>query len=171
MSNQLAFPMDESGALDTEINPREVASLNPYLAAAANIQDALNPVDAAKILATLSAGLAKCASLLGAASFNMNQAKTTRKQVEALAALEDFPSYLKTHPDVKSTDKTRDFYVDQHSHVLAAREKEAFFCALYEKLSINRNVLTMAISSARAIAYGHRDGSMMSSSATPADDR
>ena len=169
MNNDLAFSSiasapDYLGLLDTEIRPENVSELSPYLAQAASIQEALSPEKAAVILANLSQGLARCGTLLAAAGFHANQAKSARQKAEAVAALDDFPRFLKMNTDVKSTDKTRDFFVDRHDDVLDAKKRENFYNALYENLSINRNVLTMAISSARAIAFGHRDISMMSGS-------
>jgi len=169
VSNELAFP-NETWLLETEIDPKAVSSLNPYLATAANIQEALNPVEAARILSNLSAGLAKCGSLLGAATFHMNQARAARKKAEAVVALDLFPVAAQQQ-GIKVTDKNTEFFVNKHPTVLQAKEREAFFEALYEKLSINRNVLTMAISSARAIAFGHRDGNMLSTTASSAGDR
>lgn len=172
MNNELAFSQeapDYQGLLDTQIRPENITELSPFLAQAANIQEALNPEKAAVILARLSQGLARCGSLLAAAGFHANQAKSARQKAQAVAALDDFPKFLRSNPDVKSTDKTRDYFVDQHQDVLEAKQREDFYSALYEKLSINRNVLTMAISSARAIAFGHRDINMMSMSATPTE--
>lgn len=169
-ANDLAFSSSTEtnellGLFNTEINPTLVDKLNPYLACAAEIQEAQNPAQAAIILARLSKGLAECGGLLAAASFHMNQARAARKKSEAIVALDLFPSHVaelkRRGVEMKTTDKTMDHFVNQHDMVLEAKMREAFFEALYEKLSINRNVLTMAISSAKAIAFGHRDGNSM----------
>lgn len=174
----LAFSPDAEtnellGLFSTEINPTSVDKLNTFLAVAANIQEAQNPAEAALILSRLSKGLAECGSLLAAASFHMNQARAARKKAEAVVALEEFPRHVAQSKargvEVKSTDKMAEHFVNQHTMVLEAKEREAFFEALYEKLSINRNVLQMAISSAKAIAFGYRDSSSMSSTASGGD--
>ncbi len=177
-THELAFPQDEDsqsllGIIDTEVRPEQVERLNPYLATAAELQEAQNPAQAAKILSTLSKGLSTCATLLAAASFHMNQSRSARKKAEAIVALDEFPKHVaaqkKMGIDLKSTDKVTEHFINQHPLVLEAKEREAFFEALYEKLVINKSTLTMAISSARAIGFGYKDINSMSSSAIPAE--
>ncbi|CAB5220863.1 hypothetical protein UFOVP244_47 [uncultured Caudovirales phage] len=179
MNSALAFPKISEGEylnlLDVNINAADVAAINPFLAVAAEIYEATNTSQAPIILAKLSQGLTLCGNLIAACAYNLNQAKTNRKKAEAVVALEDFPRHVadqkKKGNDVKATDKTMSYYVDQHPSVVESRMREDFYAALYEKLSINRNVITMAISSARSIAYSHRDVNMMSSSAISVDNK
>jgi hypothetical protein len=179
MGNRLAYPVTSAveylSLIDTTISAADINSLNPYLATAAEIHEALNTAQAPMILAKLSQGLSICASLVAAATFQLNQAKTLRRKTEALIALEEFPFHVASSKgkgvEIKVTDKTTTYFVDQHPEVVEARTKEDFYSALYEKLVINKNVLTMAISSAKAIAYGHRDLNMMTTSAIQAEDK
>jgi hypothetical protein len=138
----------------TTVLPQEIADLAPYMVVAQNLTNA-SEATAPSMLSQLSAGLIRVGTLLAAARHSADIAKAKRKQYEAKLALEEFPNWC-TANNIKPTEAQRSAFVDLHA-VSDESKEEAFYGAMVTHLDIMKTTLIMAISSARAIVYGHKD--------------
>jgi hypothetical protein len=156
------------------LNPSYIEDLAQYIAAAEDIKSA-NQFTAPLLLGKLSTGLRKAGDHLAAAKYNYGKAYANRKRMRGIAALSEFPKWIRDQKadgkDVKGTDKMMEYYVDQHPDVVSATEQEAYYEAVCEQLNTIKTEMFMAITSARAIVYGFKDSNQLSSIATPDSDK
>jgi len=139
-----------------------------------NPQD-VNEITAPKILAQLSYGYRKSGEYLAAAKYNYKTARAERKRMEAIAALDNIREYVAQKKsdgvDVKITDSVRSHYIQIDPEVKKAIELESLYEAMMEQLDTIKMEFLMAISTTKAIAYGHKDSHMLSGSSTSVNDR
>lgn len=142
-----------TGSMDLDKMQRDLA---PYIAQAHKLID-VREHTAPQILGTLSEGLAKTSIYMAKAKVRANMTRAERKHVTSRVIINEFPVWIKNIEGGKATDKMREMFSDQHSLVLRAKQEEADAEAIYEFLLNIKMLLTMSLSSAKAIAYGHKD--------------
>lgn len=156
----------------TEKHFLDTRQLDECIQQAENLRDMLNCDDMAlKIVGILSFGLRKSGELLADAIYRHKMAKTEMKRVQAIAALENFGSYMSAKKadgiDIKSTDSTRGHYINIDVDVLKAAEKEAFCEALVSQIDTYKMQFTMAMSAVKAMISKQRSDALISGAATP----
>lgn len=158
----------------TEIHQERLLELQRYLVLVENPQD-VNEFTAPKILAQLSYGYRKAGEYLAAAKYAYANARADRKRAAAIAALDNIREYVAEQKakgvDIRITDATRDHYIQIDPDVKRAVEIEALYDAMQEQLSTIKMEFLMAISTTKAIAYGHRDSSMISGASVSVNER
>ena len=150
----------------------DTRQLDECIQQAENLRDMLQSNDMAmKVVGLLSFGLRKSGELLADAIYRHRMAKTELKRSQAVAALENFGSYMSAKKiegvDIKSTDSTRGHYINIDVDVLKAAEKEAFCEALVSQLDTYKTQFTMAMSAVKAMISNQRSDMMISGVATP----
>jgi hypothetical protein len=164
------LPQDNTKLLnmkESKAHMLRIEELQPYLFLVENPQN-INEISAPQILAQLSYGFRKSGEYLALAQYQWASAKNERKSAEAVAGLDGVRTYAVNQKnrgiDVKITEDVRKHYINIDPAVKAASDKEALFEAMLEQLRTIKMEFLMAISTAKAIAYGRRDSDMMSGS-------
>lgn len=151
----------------TELYFKHIKDLAPYLAIAENIHE-VNQFTAPALLGKLAIGLRKAGDYLAVAKYRYKTARSKRKEIEAIVAIDEFREYVRSQSEIKVTEAMRTHFVNRHPDVIKAAEREAFFEAIQEQLVTMKTELFMSITTARNIAYGFRDN--LPAIATPSED-
>lgn len=156
------------------LHQAQIMELQQYLVLVENPQD-VNEFTAPKLLAQLSYGFRKAGEYLALAKYSHKSARNDRKRAEAIAALDNFREYVAKRKgegvDMKVTEPVRDHYVQIDPEVIRASAMEALFEAKVVQLDTIKMEFLMAISTTKAIAYGHKDSDMISGSSVSVNDR
>jgi hypothetical protein len=132
-----------------------VEVIAPYLAMVERFSD-INASTGRKFMSDMSAGVRIAGELWAKASFQYEKAKDARKQAEAIAALDEFPSHvMKT--GIKPTDATREHFINMSSGVLTAKEKEHFYEAAFIKVKNDAYHLIAAYQTAQVFVGGNTE--------------
>jgi len=171
-----AIPLIEQDSLnildlaEAKLHQKQLAELQKFLLLVEEPQD-INEITALPILAKLSYGYRKSGEYMALAGFQYNEKKAARKRAEAVAFLDNFREYAANKKaagvaDFKATDDAKKHYVNLDPEVSAASKEEALFQAMYEQLKTIQMEFLMAISTAKAAAYGFKKSNMMSGAST-----
>lgn len=158
----------------TRLHQEHVNELQEYLVLVENPQD-VNEYTAPKLLAQLSYGFRKAGEYLGLARYSYKSARNARKRAEAIAAIDNIRDYVAKRKsegvDIKITEPVRDHYINIDPDVIKASAMEALFEAKMEQLNTIKMEFLMAISTTKAIAYGHKDSDMLSGASVAVNEK
>lgn len=144
--------------------------LNECIAVAENPTDIHNESSRIAIFTKLAYGLRKSGEAYAWALYHQKVAKYERKRAEAIAALDTFGKYVERKKaegtEVKSTDKSKEYYVSIDEAAQQAARLEAYCDAIAEQFSTIRYELSETIKTLRAMCYGVKDSQQMSGAAT-----
>lgn len=156
------------------IHQERLLELQHYLVLVENPQD-INEFTAPKILAQLSYGYRKSGEYLALAKYSYQNARAERKRAEAVAALDNIREYVAQKKnegvDIKITDALRNHYIQIDPEVKRTSEIESLYEAMSEQLATIKMEFLMAISTTKAIAYGHKDSNTLSGASVSVNDR
>lgn len=144
-----------------------ISELSQYSPYAEDVQDLRDEQQRIRVFAALSYALRKAGEAEAWAGFVYNTSRQGSKESEAVAALDEFGAYAKAKTDggseVKNTDKNREWFVQQSPSVVQNKKREAMAEAMQKVFFIYRYQFSQAISTIRAMVYGNRDSSTLSS--------
>ena len=127
----------------------------PYLAMAEQFSD-INASTGRKYMSDMSAGVRIAGELWAKATYQYEKSKDARKQAEAIAALDEFPSHV-ARTGLKATDATREHYTNMSNGVLMAKDKEHFYEAVLIKVKNDAYHLIAAFQMAATFVGGNSE--------------
>jgi len=123
-----------------------------------------------QLFAKLSFALRKAGEDYSWALYYQKSAYIQRKEAESLAALDNFGGYVAKKKaagdEIKMTDTMRTKYMSIDKAAIQANRKEAMMTSLVERFATMRAEFHQAIGTIRAMCYGMKDNSQLSSTAT-----
>lgn len=150
-----------------------MAQLHPYLLLTESPHDFNDEHQRMALFGKLSFGFRKAGEYASWAETQKRIAERKIKEAGAIAAMDDFPEYVQSQAEngrqVKTTDAVMKSYVDMSPRVMKAIEHEAFVNALASQLYSAKTQLKEAIGTIRAMVYGPRDSSSVSSLSNPTE--
>lgn len=168
--NHLEYYIDSDffavDAVKAEEYNRRMSELVQYTVYAETYLDLTDQHQRMRTFAALSYALRKAGEAEAWASMFYNTARASRKEAEAVAALDDFADYLTKRAaegsDLKATDKNREWFIQQSPRVMNAAKREAMAEAFQKSFWIMRLQFTQALSTLKAFSYGVNDANMLS---------
>jgi hypothetical protein len=148
----------------------KVSELLEYAALAENYRDINDEFYRGQLFAKLSYGLRRSGECYAWALLQKSKASILRKETEAAVATSDLATWVSNQkemdPKFKLTESSKKQYIHTVDSVKIAARTEAICEAMCENFAIMRTQFTSAISTLRAMCYGHRDSVYMSSTAS-----
>lgn len=144
----------------------KMAVLNECIAIAENPNEMSNEIRRIMVFTKLSYGLRRAGEALSWAYYHQKNAKAERKRAEAIAALDNFSKYAEKKKmegiDIKTTDKTKEYYISIDEDVKRAYKLEAYCDALVENIVTIKYELSESIRTLRSMYYGQKDANIIS---------
>jgi hypothetical protein len=154
---------------------KKLEFLHTYLIVAESVPDMLDINVKRTILPKLSYGLRKSGELLGNISYYASESEKELKRARAIAALDEFNSWVATKKiegkEIKITDATREHYLHIDPNVSAAHSRYSLLLAMRIQAQCIKQEFVMALAGMKSMLYGVSDDAMLSGISAAVNER
>jgi hypothetical protein len=154
---------------------KKIEFLQEYLVIAESVPDMLDPHVKRAVMPKLSYGLRKSGELLGNISFYMSESEKDLKRARAIAALDEFNSWVASKKiegkDIKTTDATREHYLHIDPNVSRAHSRYSLLLSMRIQAQTIKQEFVMALAGMKSMLYGVSDDHMLSGISAAVNER
>jgi len=140
--------------------------LQAYVKLIENPSDITDPYQRLQMFGKLSIGFRLASEALALALTLRSKSESDRKAAESIAAIDEYSDFVASKDGQKSTEELRKRYVYTSPNVRKAAQFEASMEGIVTIFAALKTEFMLGISTLKAIMYGPKESSYLSSSAT-----